>query len=84
MIARRWHGITVASKAYAYLDYLNTTGVPIYQPTAGNRGVYVLRRMEGNQVHVLLCSLWDSSKAIQRVSPLTRAKPFHPQFKLRC
>ena len=66
MIARLWHGVTVASKADAYLDYLNTTGVPDYRATAGNRGVYVLRRMEGDQAHFLLLSLWDSREAIQQ------------------
>jgi hypothetical protein len=84
MIARRWQGVTVASKADAYLDYLHTTGVPDDQATAGNRGVYVLGRMEGSQAHFLLLSLWDSSEAIQRVSPPIGAKPSHPQFKLSC
>jgi hypothetical protein len=28
MITRRWQGVTVASKADAYLDYLHTTGFP--------------------------------------------------------
>ena len=84
MITRRWQGVTVASKADAYLDYLHTTGVPDDQATAGNRGVYVLGRMEGSQAHFLLLSLWDSSEAIQRVSPPIGAKPFHPQFKLSC
>jgi hypothetical protein len=54
MITRRWQGVTVASKADAYLDYLHTTGVPDDQATAGNRGVYVLGRMEGSQAHFLL------------------------------
>jgi hypothetical protein len=84
MIAWLWHGVTVASKAEAYLDYLSTTGVPDYQATAGNRGVYVLRRMEGSQAPCLWLSLWDSSEAIQRVSPLIRAKPRHLQFQLSC
>jgi hypothetical protein len=84
MITRRWQGVTVASKADAYLDYLHTTGVPDDQATAGNRGVYVLGRMEGSQAHFLLPSLWDSSEAIQRVSPLTGAKPLHLQFLLSC
>jgi len=84
MIARLRQGVTVASKADAYLDSLNTTGVPDYQATAGNRGVYVLCRMEGSQAHFLLPSLCDSSEATQRVAPLSGAKPFHPQFKLSC
>jgi hypothetical protein len=54
MIARIWHGITMAAKADAYLDYLNRTGVPDYQATPGNRGVYVLRRIEGDVAHFYL------------------------------
>ena len=66
MIARIWHGITAAAKADAYLDYLNQTGVPDYQATAGNRGVYVLRRIEGDVAHFTLISLWDSMAAIEK------------------
>jgi len=66
MIARIWHGITAAAKADAYLDYLNQTGVPDYQVTAGNRGVYVLRRIEGDVAHFTLISLWDSMAAIEK------------------
>ena len=65
MIARIWHGITAAAKADAYLDYLNQTGVPDYQVTAGNQGVYVLRRIEGDVAHFTLISLWDSLEAIK-------------------
>jgi hypothetical protein len=84
MITRRWQGVMVASRADAYLDYLHTTGVPDDQATAGNRGVYVLGRMEGSQAHFLLLLLWDFSEAIQRVSPLIGAKPLRPQFLLSC
>jgi hypothetical protein len=66
MIARIWHGITAAAKANAYLDYLNQTGVPDYQATAGNRGVYVLRRIEGDVAHFTLISLWDAMAAIEK------------------
>ena len=84
MMARLWQGITVVSKADAYLDYLNIAGVPDYQATAGNQEVYVLRRIEGSQAHVFLLSVCDSSAAIHRVSPLFGARSFHPQFELRC
>lgn len=64
MIARTWHGVTPASKADAYLEYLNRTGVPDYRATEGNRGVYLLRRIERDRAHFLLISLWDSFDAI--------------------
>ncbi|MBP1693843.1 MAG: antibiotic biosynthesis monooxygenase, partial [Chloroflexi bacterium] len=66
MIARTWHGITPAAKAEAYLDVLNRTGVPEYQATEGNLGVYVLRKLEDDQAHFLLISLWEDRAAIER------------------
>ena len=66
MIARTWHGITDALKADEYLDYLNKSGVPDYQATQGNLGVYVLRRIEGNKAHFLILTLWESEDAIKR------------------
>jgi heme-degrading monooxygenase HmoA len=65
MIVRIWHGITAAAKSDEYLDYLNRTGVPDYQATQGNRGVYVLRRIEGERAHFLTVSFWESMEAIK-------------------
>ena len=65
MIARTWHGAVPAEKADAYHDYLLKTGVPDYQRTPGNRGVYVLRRSEGDVAHLMLLSLWDSLGVIE-------------------
>jgi heme-degrading monooxygenase HmoA len=65
VIVRIWHGITAAAKSDEYLDYLNRTGVPDYQTTQGNRGVYVLRRIEGEQAHFLTVSFWESIEAIK-------------------
>lgn len=65
MIARTWHGVTPAAKADAYFRYLMESGVKAYRATPGNRGVYVLRRTEGDRAHFLLLSLWDSLDAIR-------------------
>jgi heme-degrading monooxygenase HmoA len=65
MIARAWHGVTSALVADEYLEVLNRTGVPELRATAGNRGVYVLRRIEGDDAHFLLISLWESRDAIR-------------------
>jgi heme-degrading monooxygenase HmoA len=65
MIARTWHGIVPADRADAYFAYLLRTGVPDYRATPGNRGVQVLRRVEGDQAHFLLISLWESMDAIK-------------------
>jgi len=86
MIARTWHGITPASKADEYVDYLNQTGVPEYRATPGNLGVYVLRRLEGDKAHFLLLTLWESEEAIKRFAgaDMEKAKyyPEDEQFLL--
>jgi heme-degrading monooxygenase HmoA len=80
MIARTWHGVTDASKAEEYFDYLNKTGVPEYRTTEGNLGVYVLRRIEGDRAHFLLLTLWESADAIRKFagSDIERAK-YYPE-----
>jgi heme-degrading monooxygenase HmoA len=80
MIARTWHGITPASKADEYMDYLNKTGVPEYRATPGNLGVYVLRRIEGNTAHFLLLTLWKSEEAIKRFAgPQIEKAKYYPE-----
>ena len=66
MIARLWHGITPRSKADEYLAYLNKTGLADYQATEGNLGVQLLRRIEGEQAHFLIITMWESLEAIKR------------------
>jgi heme-degrading monooxygenase HmoA len=66
MIARTWHGRVPAAKAAAYHEFLVRTAVPDYQGTAGNRGVLVLRRTEGDVAHFLLVTLWDSLDAVRQ------------------
>ncbi|NUQ83685.1 MAG: antibiotic biosynthesis monooxygenase [Anaerolineales bacterium] len=66
MIARIWHGITPASKADQYVEFLNRTGVKDYRATEGNLATYVLRRVEGNQAHFLTLTFWDSVESIKK------------------
>ncbi len=65
MIARFWHGVTPATKADAYYDYLEASGVKEYRRTTGNRGVYVFRKVTGDRADFVLVSLWDSWDAIR-------------------
>lgn len=65
MIARIWHGEVAPERADEYLDYLNETGVPDYRETEGNRGVYVLRRIEGDRAHFLTVSFWGSIEEVK-------------------
>lgn len=65
MIARIWRGVTDAEDADTYYEYLQQTGVKEYKSTDGNRGVYVLRKIENGEAEFLLVSLWDSYDAVK-------------------
>jgi DNA primase len=65
VIVSIWHGVTSAARADEYRSYFNQTGVPTYQLTEGNRGVYVLRRIEGDRAHFPTVSLWGSVDTIK-------------------
>jgi heme-degrading monooxygenase HmoA len=65
MISRRWHGIVRTEKADEYQAYLVETGVTDYQATAGNHGVYILRRDDDGDTHFEVLTLWDSVESIQ-------------------
>lgn len=86
MIARMWHGVTPASKADEYVEYLNKTGLPDYAATEGNRGVYLLRKIEGDQAHFITLTFWDSKQAIKKFAgqDIEKAKyyPEDAQFLL--
>lgn len=86
MIARTWHGVTSLAKADEYLRLMRTVAVPDYQAVAGNRGVYVMRRIEGETAHFLLLTLWDSEDAIRQFAgeEIEKAKyyDFDPDYLL--
>jgi len=86
MIARTWHGVTSRAKADEYLRLVRTIAVADYQAIAGNRGVYVMRRIEGDFAHFLLLTLWDSEDAIRQFAgeDIEKAKyyDFDPDYLL--
>ncbi len=65
MIARTWHGVTAAAQADEYLNFLVKRAIPDYQSTAGNRGVTILRRIQGGEAHFLILTSWESQAAIR-------------------
>ncbi len=74
MIARIWTGATRERDSETYLDYLNRTGVEECRSTPGNRGVFVLRRVEGGRAEFLFLSLWESWQAIEAFAGKDRDK----------
>ena len=65
MITRIWHGATPAGKSDEYLNLMRTIAIPDYRSTPGNKGAYVLRRIEGDTAHFLMITFWESEEAIR-------------------
>ena len=86
MIARVWHGVVPVEKADGYARYLadSDRGIPGYRAIRGNHGARLLRRAEGNRVHFLLISFWESEAAIRAYAgpDIGRARYF--EYDLEC
>lgn len=65
MIARIWRGAVRAEDAAAYAAYVQRTGIEGYQGTPGNRGAWLLRRIEGDRAEFITVSFWESREAIE-------------------
>jgi heme-degrading monooxygenase HmoA len=46
------------------LEYLFKSGIPAYRATRGNKGAWVLRRMENDVADFITLSFWESREAI--------------------
>jgi heme-degrading monooxygenase HmoA len=80
MIARIWHGVTPIDKSDAYLDFLKQRAIPDYESVPGNRGVYILRELRGDETHFLTLTYWDSVDAIRQFAgeDISKAK-YYPE-----
>lgn len=64
MIARLWHGTTLAENAGAYLAFLQSRALPDYRSIPGNRSVDILHHRVGYVTHFLVISHWESEASI--------------------
>ena len=80
MIARRCQGITPSSRAGAYLDFLRARALSDHRSVPGNQAAYVLRRIEGDQVHFVTLTFWSTKEAIRAFAgeDIRRAK-YYPE-----
>jgi heme-degrading monooxygenase HmoA len=60
VIARLWTGRTKVEDYDTYLTYLEESGVAELHATPGNKGVMVLRRLDGDQAEFSVMSFWES------------------------
>ena len=65
MIARIWRGATRMEDADAYAEYMGGTGGEALAATPGSRGVYMLRRIQGERAEWIMLSLWEDEDAVR-------------------
>ena len=65
MIARIWRGMVAQSDGDTYAQYMHGTGIAGYASTAGNRGVWMLRRDLDDKTEFVMFTLWESYDAIK-------------------
>ncbi len=78
MIARIWHGVTMADKADTFFKFVRKTGEQAYLKSPGNRGVRILRRRFDDKAEFLLISFWDSIDSVKRFAGEDYNKAFYP------
>lgn len=66
MIARIWHGRVPVSKSDEYLKRIRSLAIPDYRSVPGNRGAFVMRRVEGAVAHFITLSFWEARDAIAK------------------
>ncbi|OGS63399.1 MAG: hypothetical protein A3K59_06085 [Euryarchaeota archaeon RBG_19FT_COMBO_69_17] len=80
MIARIWRGTTDAARAEEYVRFLEGTGLREYRETPGNRGVFLLRRVQEGRAEFVTLTLWDSFEAIRRFAgPVPEKAVYYPK-----
>jgi heme-degrading monooxygenase HmoA len=65
VIARIWRAVVRAEDADDYARYILQTGIDGYKKTPGNRGAWLLSRVDGDRAEILTFSLWESREAIR-------------------
>lgn len=80
MIARTWSGRTRRDHEEDYLKYVLETGIRDILEIKGNRGALLLRRLHGEEVELLLISLWGSIESIEAFTgPEVEKARYYPE-----
>jgi drug/metabolite transporter (DMT)-like permease len=82
VIARIWHGASLANNANMYIEWAKKNIVPEFQSVPGNLGITFFHRTEGNITHFTFISYWTDIDAIRQFAgaDYTLAR-FYPEEK---
>jgi heme-degrading monooxygenase HmoA len=60
-----WHGRVPTAKAAAYREFTRNRAIPDYESVAGNLGVYILERADGDVTHFITLTYWKDLECIR-------------------
>lgn len=64
MITRIWHGTTSLENSDEYLEKMKSVALPDYLSAPGNKGAYILHRIEGGVAHFNMLTFWEDMEAV--------------------
>jgi len=80
MLSRIWHGTTSLENSDEYLKKMREVALPDYRSTPGNKGAYVLHRIEGGVAHFNMLTFWDDLESIKRFAGEDYETPKYYEF----
>jgi heme-degrading monooxygenase HmoA len=80
MITRIWHGTTSLENSDEYLEKMKTVALPDYRSTPGNKGAYVLHRIEDDIAHFNMLTFWEDIEAVKKFAGEDSETPKYYEF----
>ena len=65
MIARIWHGTTLANHYESYTAFMKSRAIPDYKGTKGFLKLSFLRSIEEDKAHFTLITFWENLEVIK-------------------
>jgi heme-degrading monooxygenase HmoA len=65
VIARRWSCRAQPENVDGYVNHFQESVLPALRRIDGHRGAYVLKRPRGDEIEILVLTLWESMDAIR-------------------
>ncbi len=80
MITRIWHGTTSLENSDEYLEKMKSVALPDYRSTPGNKGAWVLHRIEGGIAHFNMLTFWDDIESVKNFAGEDYETPKYYEF----
>jgi len=80
MITRIWHGTTLLENSDEYLEKMRSVALPDYRSTPGNKGAWVLHRVEGGVAHFNMLTFWEDIESVKNFAGEDYETPKYYEF----